>query len=627
MRVHSSLLLLTLLSTLPGGPARARERSEIPEAQTWNLKDLYPSDEAWLKARDEARARLPQMAAHAGHLGDSAEALKKGLEALFGQRLALDRLFVYASSRSDEDTRADKPRAMRQEIQQLLTEAESTFSFVRPEVLAIGPQKIRAFQAADKGLAPFRQYLDDLLRWKPHTLGGAEEKVAAEASALTGAGSSVYGILKDADLPWPTVKLAGGEVRLDSAAFTLHRASRVREDRARVFDAFFSTFQTYQRTFGATLYAHVRSHVFEKQVRGFGSSLDAALFPDNIPTPVYRQLIADVRKSLPTLHRYLKLRQRMLGLPELRYTDLYVPMVDKVELSFTPEEAMKTTLEALKPLGTEYTAALQLGFQSRWTDFLPSAGKRPGAYSTAVWSVHPYQLLNFNGQYDDLSILAHESGHSIHTWLANRAQPYPSAEYSLFVAEVASTLNEQLLVQHLLGQTKDDATRLALLGEQLDRMRGTLFRQTLFAEFELAIHELAEKGESLTGEKLTALYLKLTRDYYGHEQGVCLVDDVIGYEWAVVPHFYRNFYVYQYATSMTSSIAIAQAILADAAKGKIAARDRYLAMLRAGGSRYPVDLLRSAGVDPTTSVPFESSMKEMNRVMDEMEKILKRQKR
>jgi len=253
MRPHSALLALTLLSTLAGGPARARERSEIPEAYTWNLSDLFPSDEAWQKARDEARARLPQMAAHKGHLGDSAGALKKGLEAMFGQRLALERLYVYASSRSDEDTRADGPRAMRQEIQQLLTEAETAFSFVRPEILAVGPQKIRGFQAADKGLAPYRSYLNDLLRWKPHTLGAAEEKVAAEASALAGAGSSVYGILKNADLPWPTVKLASGEVRLDDAAFTLHRASRVREDRARVFDAFFSSFKTYQRTFGATL--------------------------------------------------------------------------------------------------------------------------------------------------------------------------------------------------------------------------------------------------------------------------------------------------------------------------------------------------------------------------------------
>jgi len=622
-------LALALLACLAAAPATATagERSEVPEAMTWNLRDLFPSDEAWLKARDEARARIPEMAAHRGHLGDSAGALKKGLDAMFGQSLALERLVVYASTRSDEDTRADQPRAMRQEVMQLATEATAAFSFVRPEILALGAEKVRAFQAADKGLAPYRQYLDDVLRWKPHTLSTGEEKVAAEASALAMSGGSIYGILKDADLPWPTVKLSTGEVRLDPSAFTLHRAARDRADREKVFEAFFGAFKAYQRTFGATLYANVRAHVFEKEVRGFSSSLEAALFRDAIPPPVYKQLVIDVRRSLPALHRYLKLRQRMLGLPELRYQDLYVPLVDKVELTFTPEQAMQTTLEALKPLGTEYTDALKRGFQSRWTDFLPSTGKRPGAYSTGVWGVHPYQLLNFYGQYDDLSTLAHEAGHSIHTYLANRTQPYASSDYSIFVAEVASTLNEQLLFQYMLRKTTDDATRLALLGEQLDRMRGTIFRQTLFAEFELAIHELAEKGESLTGEKLTALYLKLTREYYGHAQGVCRVDDVIGHEWAYIPHFYRNFYVYQYATSMTASSAIAQAMEAEAQKGKTAARDRYLAMLRAGGSRYPVELLRSAGVDPTTSAPFDAAVKEMNRVMDEMEKILKRQKR
>lgn len=620
-------LALALLATLAAAPTGARERSEVPEAMTWNLHDLFPSDEAWQKARDEARARIPEMAAHRGHLGDSAEALQKGLDAMFGQSLALERLVVYASARSDEDTRADKPRAMRQEVMQLATEATAAFSFVRPELLALGAEKIRAFQKADKGLAPYRQYLDDVLRWKPYTLSTGEEKVAAEASALAMAGGSIYGVLKDADLPWPTVKLSTGEVRLDPSAFTLHRAARDRADREKVFDAFFDAFKTYQRTFGATLYANVRAHVFEKEIRGFSSSLEAALFQNAIPPSVYKQLVSDVRRSRPTLHRYLKLRQRMLGLPDLRYQDLYVPMVDKVELAFTPEQAMQTTLEALKPLGSEYTDALKRGFQSRWTDFLPSTGKRPGAYSTGVWGVHPYQLLNFNGQYDDLSTLAHEAGHSIHTYLANRTQPYASSDYAIFVAEVASTLNEQLLFQHLLAKTTDDATRLALLGEQLDRMRGTIFRQTLFAEFELAIHELAEKGESLTGEKLTALYLQLTRDYYGHAEGVCRVDDVIGYEWAYIPHFYRSFYVYQYATSMTASSALALAIQAEAQKGKTAARDRYLAMLRAGGSRYPVELLRTAGVDPTTSAPFDAAMKEMNRVMDEMEKILKRQKR
>jgi oligoendopeptidase F len=622
-RLLVAVLALASLAT----PALARERSEIPEKYTWNLRDFFPSDQAWQKARDDFRARLPGMAAHRGHLGDSAEALQRGLDAMFDQQLALERLAVYASTRSDEDTRADAPRAMRQEVQQLFTEHGASVSFVRPEILAIGPEKVRAFQAGRTTLAPYRQYLDDVLRWKPHTLGPAEEKVIAEASALQGSPASVYGVLKDADLPWPTVKLSTGEVRLDAAAFTLHRADRNREDRAKVFEAYFGTFKTYQRTFGATLYGQLRAHVFEKNVRGFASSLDLALFRDAIPASVYRQLLADVRGSLPTLHRYLKLRQRMLGLPKLSYIDLYVPLVEKVDLTFTPEEAMKITLEAFAPLGKPYTDVLRKGYESRWTDFLPSTGKRPGAYSWGVWGVHPIQLLNFNGQYDDLSTLAHEAGHSVHRYLSDTTQPYASSDSAIFVAEVASTLNEQLLFQHMMARTKDDPTRLALLGELLDRMRGTLFRQAMFAEFELAIHEAAEKGESLTGEKLSALYLALAREYHGHAQGVCQVDDFIGQEWAYIPHFYRDFYVYQYATSLTASIAFAEAIQAEAAAGKTGTRDRYLAMLKAGGSRYPIELLRTAGVDPTTSAPFQASMKVMNRVMDEMERILQKQGR
>jgi oligoendopeptidase F len=314
----------------------------------------------------------------------------------------------------------------------------------------------------------------------------------------------------------------------------------------------------------------------------------------------------------------------MLGLPDLRYQDLYVPLVAKVNLTFGPDEARAITLEALAPLGKEYVAALRKGFESRWTDYLPTTGKRSGAYSTGVYGVHPYQLLNFNGQYEDLTTLAHESGHSMHTFLADASQPYPTHSYPIFVAEVASTLNENLLLHHMLSRARDDATRLALLGNYLDGVRTTLFRQTLFAEFELAIHEMAERGEPLTGEGLSALYLKLVREYYGHDQGICRVDDLMGVEWAYIPHFYYDFYVYQYATSLVASTSLARAIRDETAHGKTAARDRYLAMLRAGGSRYPVDLLKAAGVDPTTPAPFGAAMAEMNQVMDEMEKILAR---
>ncbi len=620
-------LAAALSLALAAGPASARERSEIPDKYRWKLADLYPSQAAWSKAKEELAARIPRLAEHRGHLGDSAEALARALGELFDLDLRLTRLAVYASALSDEDTREARPRELKQEAQRLAVELESAASFVRPEILALDPARVRGFLSRDRRLADYRFYVEDILRWRPHTLSAPEERIAAEAGNLTGAGQAAYGILKDADLPWPTVKLSTGEeVRLDSAAFALHRASRVREDRDKVFSAFFGALRGFERTMGATLYAQVKAHIFEKTIRHFGSSLEAALFQNAIPVSVYRQLLADVRRSLPTFHRYLALRKRMLGLAELRYQDLYVPMVEKVDLRFDPEEARAITLEAFAPLGKEYVAALRKGYESRWTDYLPSTGKRSGAYSTGVYGVHPYQLLNFNGRYEDLSTLAHESGHSMHTFLSHASQPYPTSDYPIFVAEVASTLNENLLLHHMLGKAKDDATRLALLGNHLDNLRATLFRQTQFAEFELAFHERAERGETLTGENLAALYLQITRDYYGHSSGVCRVDELVAAEWSYVPHFYYDFYVYQYATSLVASTSLAKAIREEARSGGTRRRDAYLSLLRAGGSKYPIELLKDAGVDMTTSAPFDAAIAEMNATMDEMERIVGRRK-
>ncbi len=617
---------LVLACSLLAAPAGARERAEIPEKYTWNLADIYPSEAAWSKSKDEIARRIPTLAQSRGHLGDSAEALRGALDAIFGVDRDLSRLATYAMALGDQDTRQQRPREMRQSAEQLATAFAAATAWVRPEVLTLGAAKVREFLARDRGLAPYRFYLEDALRWTPHTLTAPEERIAAETGEMASAGGSIYGVLKDADLPYPTVKLSTGEeVRLDNAAYTFYRAVRSREDRNKVFAAFFGAFKTYERTMGATLSARVKAQIFDQRVHRFGSTLEAALFRDDIPTSVYRQLLADVHRSLPTFHRYLALRRRMLGLPVLRYQDLYVPMTLSVDLRYQPDEARAITLDALAPLGKGYVETLRKGFESRWTDYLPSTGKRSGAYSTAVYGVHPFQLLNFYGRYDDLSTLAHESGHSMHYWLAFTSQPYPTAEYSIFVAEVASTLNENLLVHHLLDRAKDDATRLFLLGNLLDGLRGTLFRQTQFAEFELAFHEKAEQGEPLTGEALSALYLDITRRYYGHDRGVCQVDDLVASEWEYIPHFYRDYYVYQYATSMVASTSLARAIREEARTGGTARRDAYLRMLRAGGSQYPVDLLREAGVDMTTSKPFDAAIAEMNATMDEMERILARQ--
>ncbi|HZZ86210.1 MAG TPA: oligoendopeptidase F [Anaeromyxobacteraceae bacterium] len=626
-RQASLRLAASLALGLAAAPAFAavQERALIPDAYKWNLADLFPSAEAWTRAKDELIRRLPKLGEHRGHLGDSAAALLAGLDAVYGFDRDLQRVTVYASALADEDTRAARPRELKQAAELLQTSFAAASSFVKPELQALDAGRVRGFLAQEPRLAPYRFFVEDALRWKPHTLSAPEEQVAAQAGILQGAGGAAYNVLKDADLPYPTVKLSTGEpVRLDSAAFTLHRESKVRADRELVFRSFFGALQGYQRTMGTTLYANVQAHLFDEKVHRFGSALEAALFPGNIPTEVYRQLLRDVRRSLPTLHRYLRLRQRMLGVSQLEYQDLYVPLVPEVDLAYTPDQARAITLEALAPLGKPYLEGLRKGFESRWTDYLPSIGKRSGAYSTGVYGVHPYQLLNFNGTYEDLSTLAHESGHSMHTFLADAAQPYATSEYPIFVAEVASTLNENLLVHHLLGQAKDDGTRLFLLGSNLDGLRTTLFRQALFAELELRIHEQVEQGETLTGEGLSALYLKLVREYYGHDQGICRVDDLFGVEWAYIPHFYYDFYVYQYATSMVASTALATAIREEAARGGTKRRDAYLEMLRAGGSRYPIDLLATAGVDMRTSKPFDAAIAEMNATMDEIERILSR---
>ena len=366
---------------------------------------------------------------------------------------------------------------MKQAAEELATAFSSACSWVRPEILTLEPAKVHKFLAQEPKLAPYRVYLEETLRRKPHTLGAGEERVAAEAGDMEHAGGEVHGVLSNADLPYPTIKLSTGEsVRLDAAAFSLNRQSRVRADRDKVFASFFGALKTYERTMGATLSAAVKSHLFEKRVRHFDSALAAAMFNDNIPTTVYKQLLSDVHRSLPTLHRYLALRKRMLGLDVLRYQDLYVPLVTSVDMHFGPDEARTITLDALAPLGKDYTEALRKGFESGWTDYLPSTGKRSGAYSTGVYGVHPYQLLNFNGRYEDPTTLAHESGHSMHTFLSYGTQPYPTADYPIFVAEVASTFNENLLIHYMLGRAKDDATRLFLLGTLLDGLRTTLFR-------------------------------------------------------------------------------------------------------------------------------------------------------
>lgn len=626
-RILFSLAILLMAPVL----GHAAERSEVPAQYKWDLTALFKSEADWTAAKDKLVADVPLIAKFEGRLTESPQTLFEGLSTYMGIGQRFERIYTYASQHFDEDTRVGRSQEMEQEADEVGQKLRTAASFVRPEIIALGKEKLETYLAAESRLAEYRPYLENLVRWAPHTLNADEEKLVAQAGRLAGAPSDIHGVFVNAEMPYPTVTLSdGGNVRLDAQGYTQYRGSTNREDRKTVFKAFWQAHQDFRRTLGTSLYGQVKNHIFTRNVRKFDSCLEAALYNDNIPTTVYKQLIADVHANLPTLHRYLKLRARMMGLTDLGYEDLYAPIVNEVNLTYTPEQAIDLTLNAVKPLGPEYAKVLGDGLTTGgWVDWIPTTGKRSGAYSTIAYGVHPYQLLNFTGNYDEVSTLAHESGHSMHSYLSTKNQPYVTYDYATFVAEVASTLNENLLFHSMMDQTKDDDTRLFLLGNYLENLRTTLFRQVLFAEFELDIHEAAERGEPLTGDSMNKLYLDLARQYYGHAEGVCNVDELYGVEWAYINHFFYNFYVFQYATSLVASTAIANSIQDEAAQETHSTRNRdaYLELLSAGGSKYPIDLLKAAGVDMTTPAPFSAAMREMNAVMDEMEGILGRQKK
>jgi oligoendopeptidase F len=625
LRRHVHVLIIVLAAGAATTAALARtaqqrERSAIPDRYKWNLAEIYPSDEAWRAAKDKLVAELPAVRPFKGTLGSSPQRLADALE--LSTRLAkeLTRLYVYASMMSDQDTRVSLYQGMQQEMAQIGASFGAETSFVEPEILKLDAAKIDSFIASEPRLKVYTFYLHDILRRRAHTLTDSEERLLANSSLVAGAPSDIFGILSNADFPYPTVTLSDGKTaKLDSAGFNLHRASPDRGDREKVMSAFFGALGSFRGTFGSTLNGQVQSDVFYAKARNYNSALERSLDAANIPTTVYTRLIDGVNRGLPTFHRYLNLRKKMMGVSELHYYDLYAPLVASADLNYTAEEAEKHIMAAFKPLGPDYAAGVNRAFKERWIDLYPSPGKRSGAYSNGgAYDVHPYMLINYNGKFNDVSTVAHELGHAMQSYLSNKTQPYPLADYPIFVAEVASTFNEALLIDHMLETITDDAAKLSLLGNYLEGIKGTVFRQTQFAEFELRVHEMAEKGEPLTGDALSKLYADITKKYYGHDKNVCIVDDYIQHEWAFIPHFYRNFYVFQYATSFTASAALSEKVLA----GDPAATKRYLTFLSAGGSKYPIELLKDAGVDMTSDEPLTLTMQKMNRVMDEMDKIL-----
>jgi oligoendopeptidase F len=603
--------------------AHAADAIEGPEDR-WQLADLYPSVEAWNADAAKLATQLKEFDACRGHLGDSATRLKSCLDLNTDATKRYFRLAVYAGELSAEDTGSAANLELDQKADVAGARLNEATSFMRPELLRVGQEKITRYVAEQSGLAIYRHSLDDILRAAPHTRDGNGEELIATYGLSANAAGAVYTILANADLPWPTVKLSDGtEAKLDQSGFTKYRAVGNRDDRKKVFDTFWGKWKEFERTFGVTFYEQLKKDTVLSKVRLYPDTMSRALDRNRLPTAVYDTLIAQTNANLPTLHRYFKLRGKMLGVQEMRYYDIYPPLVSG-DVKYDIGQGKKLMLAAVAPLGDDYVAVMTKGLQERWMDVYPRPRKLSGAHMAGyAYDVHPYLLLNYNDDYESVSTLAHEWGHAMHSYLSNQTQPFPTANYATFIAEIASTLNEALLLEHMLKKSKTDEERLLYLGSALEDLRGTFFRQAMFGEFEREVHARVDKGQSLTGEALTKLYGDILRRYHGEREGVLKVDDLYTVEWAYIPHFYNAFYVYQYATSIAASSLFAEAIL----KKEPGAVERYLKLLRSGSSDYPYELVKAAGVDLASPAPYQAVAVRMNRIMDEIEAIQSRRPR
>lgn len=611
-------LPLAVLALLPAFAVAAD-----PDPHRWNLADLYPSVADWSADASRLDAQLEEFKACNGKLGQSARRFKACLDLNADIYKRYYRLYSYASQTSDEDTGSTAGLDLKQRADVIANRVEEASAFVRPEVLRLGRARVSRLLAQDKSLAIYRHPLDQILRAAPHTLDSKGEALVASFGMATGAAQSVYTTLANADMPWPKLRLSdGSEITVDQSAYTRYRALGNRADRKLVFDAFWGKWKQFERSYGVLFYESLKKDALYARVRNYPDSLTAALDANKIPVAVYNTLIEQANANLPTLHRYFKLRASMLGVPDMRYYDIYPPLVLS-DLKYPIATGIDMMLESAKVLGPEYLEGMKLGLAQRWMDVYPRPRKRSGAYMNgSAYDVHPYLLLNYNDDYESASTLAHEWGHAMHSWLANKSQPFVTADYPVFTAEIASTTNEVFLLAHALKAARSDDERLLYLGSALENLRGTFFRQAMFADFEREVHARVDRGESLTGAALTKLYGDILRRYHGEREGVVRIDDLYTVEWAFIPHFYNRFYVFQYATSIAAGSMFAQEVLA---RGE-PARERYLDILRAGGGRYPYELVKAAGVDLATPAPYQAVVARMNRIMDEIEQIQARRK-
>jgi oligoendopeptidase F len=589
------------------------------EPVTWDLSDLYLDIESWNRSRSQISSKFSKIKDCEGKLGESSALLTVCLDLINDTYKDLLKNYTYSFLAKDTDLGNSNFRERSSLSQALFVNFGEATSFLNPEIVSIGKTKLNEYIANDEGLKNHDFYIQNTLRQSNFILSPKEEAIIASMRDTMSTPSSAYEVLTNAEIPWPEVTLSNGKtVKLNPSGYGTYRRSIERNDRMLVFDKFWGTFQNYKQTLAITLQGQVKNDVTMAKIKGYNSSLDQALAEENIPIKVYETLVSSVNKGLPSLHRLIKLRQRMLGLETSEYYDIY-PSVVSIDKKYSLEDAKQLTLEALKPLGKSYIDTLSNSLNKNWMHVYPAPGKRSGAYVMgAAYDVHPYVLLNFDNTLESVSTFIHEWGHAMHTLLANDAQSFEKADYSTFIAEIASTANEILLFDHLRKNSKNDQQKLYFLFKELSQIRGTFFRQTQFAEFELAIHKLIEKGEALSADKLDRIYGDILKQYYGHNEGIMNIKDTYTVEWAYIPHFYRNFYVYQYATSISAAYFLTDKIL----KKEKGSKETLIKILKAGGSNYPFDILLNAGVDMSSEAVYSSIISRMEQLMDEVELIL-----
>ncbi len=592
-----------------------RKRQDIAEEYRWQLEDIYPNQDEWENDFSRVQELIKQIGTYQGRVGESASGLKQVIEILNEMQSKGDNLYVYSRMRRDEDNSNAQYQTLFDRAEGLGVKANAAVAFVVPELLAMTREQVKEYEKAESVLAVYAHYFDELFRQKEHILSEKEERLLAMSADLSSASNNIFTMLNNADIKFPNIRDENGqEVELTKGRYGRFMESRDRRVRQEAYQGLYSTYKGLSNTLAATFSSSIKRDIFYARARNYPSALHAALDQDNVAVDVYDQLIKSVHGHLDSMYRYMKIRKKMLQVDPLYMYDIYVPLVSEFDMKVPYEKAKEMTLQGLTPLGDEYLSVLHQGYDKRWIDVYENQGKTSGAYSWGTYHTHPYVLMNYDDKLDDLFTLAHEMGHSLHSYYSNQTQPYVYSSYSIFVAEVASTVNESLLIDYLLKNSNDPREKMYLLNHYLEQFRGTVFRQTMFAEFEKLTHERVEAGDALTPEALGELYRELNKKYYGPD---VVMDDNICVEWARIPHFYSAFYVYKYATGFSAATAIKQSILEEGQP----AIDRYLNFLKSGSSDYPINLLQKAGVDLTTPEPVEKALNYFTQLLDEFEKM------